>query len=61
MDGGGFEDAEDVDGEEGIDGACKFIEEVRSGSTPVGGGAKLGRGEWDGDCWTRLMVVMVCL
>lgn len=65
VDGRGFEDAdEEVEEEEGIDGACNFFEDARSVSwdrIAVGMGAKLGLGEWDGDCWTSLMVVMACL
>ena len=39
MDGGGFADEEeDVDGEEGIDGACRFFEDERSGWIAGGGG-----------------------
>jgi hypothetical protein len=55
MDGGGIEDEdEEVDREEGIDGASDFFGDVTSVSWD-------SVGEWDGDCWTSLMVVMVCL
>jgi len=55
MDGGGIEDEnEEVDREEGIDGASNFFEDVSSVSWD-------SMGEWDGDCWTSLMVVMACL